>query len=115
MVCDLDFMAFRAERLEAGNEVLRGVEVPDAGVKLRPVRSDARCRTVRLRHRIAREIRAGRECQERTRVPDANTIRFAVMMRNGGRVRRNQTGEAIRMRMKRVVRAGRVVAEVAVC
>jgi hypothetical protein len=75
---------------------------------------EVRERTARLRHRIARDTRAGRLCQDRTRVPQARTIRCVVRMRSGGRVRRNQMGVKRRMRMNRVVKAGLVVAEVAV-
>ena len=75
--------------------------------------NDVRERTARLRHRIARDTRAGRLCQDRTRVPQASTIRCVVRMRNGGRVRRNQIGVKRRMRINSVVKAGLVVAEVA--
>lgn len=43
--------------------------------KSRPVIKDVRERTARLRHRIARDTRAGRLCQDRTRVPQARTMR----------------------------------------
>ena len=81
--------------------------------KSRPVIRDVRDRTARLRQRIARDTRAGRLCQDRTRVPHARTIRCVVRIRSGGRVRRNQMGVKRRMRMNSVVKAGLVVAEVA--
>lgn len=82
--------------------------------KSRPVIRDVRERTARLRQRIARDTRAGRLCQDKTRVPQARTILCVVRMRNGGRVRINQMGVKRRMRMNSVVKAGRVVAAVAV-
>jgi hypothetical protein len=58
--------------------------------------------------------RAGRECQVRMVVPVKRMTRRGVRMYSGGRVRATQTGETKRMRMKSVVKAGRVVAEVGV-
>lgn len=72
-------------------------------------------RTLFDRQRIVRLIRAGRECQDKKIVPATRTIRFVVMIRRGGRVRAHHSGEVSMIRMKRVVRAGCVVAEVAVC
>lgn len=72
-------------------------------------------RTVSERQRMVRLIRAGRECQESTTVPKTKMIRFVVMIWRGGRVRAHQAGEASIMRINRVVRAGWVVADVAVC
>ena len=71
-------------------------------------------RTEAERHRIVRDTRAGLECQVKKIVPVTRTIRFVVMMRTGGSVRRAHKGVTRSIRMKRVVRAGLVVAEVAV-
>ncbi len=81
---------------------------------MRPVRKDASRRINTDRHKIVRVTVAGRECQERTIVPKNRSIRRVVMMRIGGRVRVTHKGVTKTMRMKSVVRAGRVVAEVGV-
>ena len=67
-----------------------------------------------LRQSISLVTRAGRECHERMVVPVKRMMRLVVMMYRGGRVSATQSGVTRRMRMKRVVRAGRVVADVGV-
>lgn len=67
-----------------------------------------------LRQSINLVTRAGRECHVRIVVPVKRMMRLVVMMYRGGRVSAAQTGVTRRIRMKRVVRAGRVVAEVGV-
>lgn len=49
-------------------------------VKFKPVIRDAMWRTVRERQRMAREMRAGRECQVRNSVPNVKITRRVVMM-----------------------------------
>jgi hypothetical protein len=71
-------------------------------------------RTKRDRQSTVRVTRAGRECQLSTTVPKKSTMRFVLRIYRGGSVRRIQMGVTSKMRMKRVVRAGLVVAEVAV-
>lgn len=100
--------------LEGGKADVRNWE-PDGETKFRPVSKDAACRTDLDRQRIARDIRAGRLCQVNMSVPARNIILLAVMTRRGGSVKRNHTGVAKSMRMNKVVSAGRVVADVAVC
>lgn len=81
----------------------------------RPVMIVQISRTVLERQRMVRLIRAGRECQDRNMVPPNRMIRFVVIMRSGGRVKAHHTGHVSMIRMNRVVRAGCVVADVAVC
>jgi len=83
--------------------------------KSRPVIMVQISLTVLERQRMVRLMRAGRECQDMRMVPKTRMIRFVVIMRRGGRVRAHHRGEVSMMRIKRVVRAGCVVAEVAVC
>lgn len=83
-------------------------------VRWSPVSTEHILRTRAERQRIARETRLGRECQVRKTVPVKRAMRLVVIMRIGGRVRRIQRGVTRRMRIRRVVRAGFVVAEVAV-
>jgi hypothetical protein len=80
----------------------------------RPVTRARTRRMVALRHRMTRVTRMTRACQERSMVPKMRMTRRVVMMRRGGSVRRNQNGMQSRMRTKRVVSAGRVVADVGV-
>lgn len=82
--------------------------------KERPVISAARRRRNKERHRRTRVTRAGRECQVRIVVPVKRMTRRGVIIYNGGSVRRIQIGETRSILMKRVVNAGRVVAEVGV-
>ena len=86
-----------------------------ASVKVSPVTAETMLRTVRDRHRMVRQTRAGRECQLSSKVPNAKITRRDVMIYKGGRERTTHTGVIKRMRMNSVVRAGLVVAEVAVC
>jgi len=81
----------------------------------RPVMMVHISRTVFERQRIVRLIRAGRECQDKKMVPPSRTILFVVMIRRGGRVNAHHTGHVSMIRMNRVVSAGCVVADVAVC
>lgn len=67
-----------------------------------------------LRQSINLVMRAGRECHERMVVPVKRMMRLVVMMYRGGRESATQSGVTKRIRMKRVVRAGRVVADVGV-
>lgn len=71
-------------------------------------------RTVSERQRIVRETLAGRECQLSARVPNVKTTRLVVITPIGGRAKIVQKGETNRIRMKRLVNAGLVVADVAV-
>lgn len=74
-------------------------------------------RTVLLRQRIVRDTRAGRECQDSSTVPSARTTRRVSRTRQpagGSAMRHHHTGSRQRSRTKNAVRAGRVVAEVAV-
>lgn len=64
--------------------------------------------------RIALDTFVGRECQVRKRVPATRVIRLVVIICKGRRVRSIQSGVTRRIRIKRVVSAGLVVAEVAV-
>ena len=63
---------------------------------------------------MAREIRAGRECQLRNSVPTAKITRRVVIIWINGRARRVHTGVTRRMRKNKEVRAGLVVADVGV-
>lgn len=81
----------------------------------RPVIMVQISRTVFERQRMVRLIRAGRECQDKKTVPPNRTILFVVMIRRGGRVNAHHTGHVSMMRINRVVSAGCVVADVAVC
>jgi len=85
-----------------------------AGVSSSPVMSDRLRRMVRDRHSIVREIRAGRECHVNPMLPRTSIMRLVVMMYKGGSVSRNQKGVRSISRMNNVIKAGRVVAEVAV-
>ncbi len=80
----------------------------------RPVRVEKTRRISKERQSMMRDTRAGPECQDRASVPNVSTTRCVVMRRSGGKVRRYHTGVSSKMRMKRLVSAGRVVAEVAV-
>lgn len=71
-------------------------------------------RTVSDRQRIVRETLAGRECQLSAKVPSVRTTLLVVMMRIGGKESVIQKGVTSNIRMKRLVSAGLVVAEVAV-
>jgi hypothetical protein len=71
-------------------------------------------RTSLERQSIVRVTRAGLECQLSTTVPKKRMIRLVVRRYRGGRVSNIHTGVTSNMRMKRVVRAGLVVADVAV-
>ncbi len=94
------------------------VEEPDGAAgscpKERPVIKELTRRTVKDRQRMTRDTRAGRLCHVRAMVPKVRMIRREVRMYNGGRVRTIQRGVTKRIRMKSVVSAGRVVADVAV-
>lgn len=79
----------------------------------RPVSSAVICRSVAERQRIVRETFAGRECQDRRRVPRNSTIRRGVMRLAGYTASTNHAGVTRRMRMNSAVSAGRVVAAVA--
>ena len=57
-----------------------GRTAPVRVLKVKPVIKDAMWRTVRERQRMAREMRAGRECQVRNRVPNIKITRRVVMM-----------------------------------
>lgn len=81
----------------------------------KPVVSETARRMVNDRHKIARDTRAGLECHDNIRVPTVKITRRVVMTRSGGIVMRIQNGETNKIRMNRVVSAGRVVADVAVC
>lgn len=80
----------------------------------RPVTIELIRRTKRERQRIARDTRAGLECQLRIKVPIARTVRLVVMIRKGAHVSETQIGVMNKMRINRVVRAGLVLADVAV-
>ena len=87
----------------------------DGTPRSRPVIMVHISRTVFDRQRMVRLMRAGRECQDKKMVPATKTIRFVVMIRRGGRVKAHHRGHVSMIRMNRVVRAGCVVADVAVC
>ena len=80
----------------------------------RPVTRLQNRRSVRLLQRMTRETRAGRECQVSAIVPKARITRRVVRICNGGKVRPTHSGVTSNIRMKRVVKAGRVVADVGV-
>ena len=82
--------------------------------KLRPVTTVHIRRTRDDLHRMALDTRVGRECQVKNNVPPTKTRRFVVMIFNGESVRTIQRGVTKRIRKSRVVRAGLVVADVAV-
>jgi len=89
--------------------------VPAVGLSnSRPVAHSARHRTMALRQSSVLDTLIGRECQDNKTVPTINATRFVVMMRHGGSVRRIHTGVVATSRQNMVVRAGRVVALVAV-
>jgi hypothetical protein len=94
--------------------VLGALDFGGTGPKVRPVILEQILRTVDERQSIVRDIRAGRECQVRRRVPAVSTTRCVVMIRNGGAVRPIQNGVMRTIRRKRLVKAGLVVADVAV-
>ena len=83
-------------------------------VKLSPVKAAHIRRMVAERHKIILVARAGLECQVKKIVPVTSTIRLVVIILMGGIVNNIHKGVMRRTRMKRVVRAGLVVAEVAV-
>ena len=64
------------------------------------------------RQRMVLVTRAGRECHDRKAVPTSMTTLRDVMMRNGEEQRPIQTGETKRIRMKRVISVGPIVAVV---
>lgn len=63
---------------------------------------------------MVRETLAGRECQLRTKVPTVRMTLLVVIMYSGGRVRIIHTGVISNILINSVVRAGLVVADVAV-
>ena len=83
------------------------------GDNVSPVMRWEKARSVVERHRIVRLTFAGRECQDSKRVPERKMMRRGVMMWNGHIESASQNGVSSRMRMKRVVSAGPVVAVVA--
>lgn len=82
-------------------------------MKRRPVTAELICLIRAERQRMAREMRLGWECQVKKRVPETRITRLVVTTWMKGRVRKIQRGVTRRIRMKRVVRAGLVVADVA--
>ena len=109
-------MATAAADMPVSSPVLPCLEILlCAGVEnCKPVRVLKIRRTVRERHKIERLMRAGRECHESMSVPATSIVLLVVIRESGGKVNPNQIGVASEMRTKRVVRAGLVVAEVAV-
>ena len=93
---------------------LRGVTDSGCALKVKPVVTDTIRRTNRERHRIARDTRAGLECQLRISVPTVRKTLRVVRIRNGGNVKQIQIGVTNKIRINKVVRAGLVVADVAV-
>ncbi len=79
-----------------------------------PVRKEAARRRKRDRQRMTRETRAGRECHVSMIVPKVRIMRRGVSIWMLGIVSRSHSGVIKRIRMKSVVNAGRVVAEVGV-
>ena len=92
------------DELSVGSEP--GNDKPVIAAEIRRIR--------RLLQRRVRKTRAGRECHVRLMVPMTRMTRLEVIIRKGGRVKRIHSGVTIRIRMKRFVSAGRVVAVVAV-
>jgi len=88
--------------------------VARVSVRCRPVTTSHIPRTRADLQRMARETLLGRECQVRKRVPPTRTRRLVVIIWKGRRVRTIQRGVTRRIRIRRVVRAGLVVADVAV-
>lgn len=80
----------------------------------RPVRNEAARLRNMERHRITRDTRAGRECHVSIMVPKVRMMRRGVRTWTLGTVSKTQNGVSIKMRIKSVVNAGRVVAEVGV-
>ena len=80
----------------------------------KPVMTAHMRRTKDERQRIVLDTRAGLECHVKNMVPVTRQIRFVVIMRIGGNVRRIHNGVTRIIRRKRVVSAGLVVADVAV-
>lgn len=83
-------------------------------VKWSPVTIVQNLRMLADLHRIALDTLAGRECQVKNIVPVTSAIRFVVIIAIGCSVKRIHTGVTSKIRIKSVVRAGRVVADVAV-
>jgi hypothetical protein len=86
----------------------------NVSVNLSPVTTVHIRRTKADLHKIALDTLPGFECQVRNSVPATRTKRLVVIIWSGGSVRMIHRGVTRRMRIRRVVRAGRVVAEVAV-
>jgi hypothetical protein len=86
----------------------------DGLANFRPVITAQIRRTKAERHNIVLDTRAGLECHVKNIVPVTRTMRLVVIIRIGGSVRRIHRGVTRSIRMKRIVRAGLVVAEVAV-
>src|SRR4051812_20107287 len=108
--------SWMVERLRGGNG---GFSEPGRGgvmisVKCKPVIMVHIRRTRADLHRIALATRFGRECHVRNIVPPTRTNLLVVMICKGRRVRTIQRGVTRRIRMRRVVSAGLVVADVAV-
>lgn len=104
--------ALRKPRGEGGG--FRSDEAAELSDNGRPVITSQLRRITRDRHRIVRPTRAGRECQVRTSVPMRRTVRSVVTMKSGGSVSAYQIGISINIRINMAVKAGRVVADVAV-
>jgi hypothetical protein len=104
--------AFLAASASWGRGGRGGADVMFVG-RLRPVRREIAERTARLRQRIVRLTRAGRECQVKIIVPRTKTRRLVVMIRSGGSVSAIQMGVNAKIRINSVVNAGLVVADVA--
>jgi hypothetical protein len=104
--------AFLAASASWGRGGRGGADVMVVG-RFRPVRREIAERTARLRERIVRLTRAGRECQVNIIVPRTRARRLVVMIRSGGSVSAIQIGVKARILMKSVVNAGLVVADVA--
>ena len=82
------------------------------GVKLRPVILSQTSRIIADRQRIVRVTRAGRECHDKNVVPTNITTLRGVIIRNGEEQRVIQIGDTKRIRMKRVIKVGPMVAVV---
>lgn len=106
-------MSLALRRCRGGKAGLE-VSVSTDAARSNPVSTEHVRRRKRDRQSIMRTTRAGRECQESITVPRTKTTRFEVMIYSGGSVRTYQTGVSSNIRISRTVKAGRVVADVAV-
>lgn len=83
-------------------------------MKCSPVTTAHTLRTRADLQSIVLDTVQGRECHVKKIVPETSATRFVVITCIGWRVRRIHRGVTRSIRMNRVVRAGLVVAEVAV-